>query len=81
MAELIGAKYKDKPCGSFGHVSTFSFYPNKQITTGEGGMVFTDDLEISKRCRSLRNLCFQEDNRFVHHELGWNYRMTNSKQH
>ena len=76
-AELIGAKYKDKPCGSFGHVSTFSFYPNKQITTGEGGMVFTDDLEISKRCKSLRNLCFQEDNRFVHHELGWNYRMTN----
>ena len=76
-AELIGAKYKDKPCGSFGHVSTFSFYPNKQITTGEGGMVFTDDLEISKRCKSLRNLCFQEDNRFVHNELGWNYRMTN----
>ncbi len=76
-AELIGAKYKDKPCGSFGHVSTFSFYPNKQITTGEGGMVLTDDLEISKRCKSLRNLCFQEDNRFVHNELGWNYRMTN----
>ena len=76
-AELIGAKYKDKPCGSFGHVSTFSFYPNKQITTGEGGMVFTDDLSISKRCKSLRNLCFQEDNRFVHNELGWNYRMTN----
>ncbi len=76
-AELIGAKYKDKPCGSFGHISTFSFYPNKQITTGEGGMVFTDDLEISKRCKSLRNLCFQEDNRFVHNELGWNYRMTN----
>ena len=76
-AELIGAKYKDKPCGSFGHVSTFSFYPNKQITTGEGGMVFTDDLAISKRCKSLRNLCFQEHNRFVHNELGWNYRMTN----
>ncbi len=76
-AELIGAKYKNKPCGSFGHVSTFSFYPNKQITTGEGGMVFTNDLEISKRCKSLRNLCFQEDNRFVHNELGWNYRMTN----
>ena len=76
-AELIGAKYKNKPCGSFGHVSTFSFYPNKQITTGEGGMVFTDDLEISKRCKSLRNLCFQESNRFVHNEIGWNYRMTN----
>ncbi len=76
-AELIGAKYKERPCGSFGHISTFSFYPNKQITTGEGGMVFTDDLQISQRCRSLRNLCFQGDNRFVHNELGWNYRMTN----
>ena len=76
-AELIGASYKKKPCGSFGHISTFSFYPNKQITTGEGGMVFTNDLEISNRCKSLRNLCFQAEKRFVHKELGWNYRMTN----
>ena len=76
-AEALGSKLNNKPCGSFGHISTFSFYPNKQITTGEGGMVFTDDLEISERCKSLRNLCFQEDNRFVHNELGWNYRMTN----
>jgi len=76
-AELIGAKYKDKECGSFGHVSTFSFYSNKQITTGEGGMVLTNDLEISNRCKSLRNLCFQSEKRFVHEELGWNYRMTN----
>ena len=76
-AELIGAQYKGNPCGSFGDVSTFSFYPNKHITTGEGGMVFTNDLEISKKCKSLRNLCFQEDNRFVHNEFGWNYRMTN----
>ncbi len=76
-AELIGAKYKGIPCGSFGHISTFSFYPNKQITTGEGGMVFTDDLQIRERCKSLRNLCFQSNNRFVHSELGWNYRMTN----
>ncbi len=76
-AELIGAKYKNKNCGSFGHISTFSFYPNKQITTGEGGMVLTNDSEISNRCKSLRNLCFQPGNRFVHEELGWNYRMTN----
>ena len=76
-AELIGATYKDKLCGSFGHISTFSFYPNKHITTGEGGMIFTNDLEISNRCKSLRNLCFQSENRFVHKELGWNYRMTN----
>lgn len=76
-AELIGANYKNKPCGSFGHISTFSFYPNKHITTGEGGMVFTNDLQIRDRCMSLRNLCFQPNNRFVHKELGWNYRMTN----
>ena len=57
-AELIGAKYKEKPCGSFGHISTFSFYPNKQITTGEGGMVFTDDLEISERCKSFKKFMF-----------------------
>ena len=76
-AELIGANYKKNPCGSFGHVSTFSFYPNKQITTGEGGMVVTNDLQIRDRCKSLRNLCFQKERRFIHKELGWNYRMTN----
>ena len=76
-AEIIGGNYKKKPCGSFGHVSTFSFYPNKQITTGEGGMVVTNDLNISNRCKSLRNLCFQKNKRFIHNELGWNYRMTN----
>ena len=76
-AELIGANYKNNPCGSFGHVSTFSFCPNKQITTGEGGMVVTNDLQIRDRCKSLRNLCFQKERRFVHKELGWNYRMTN----
>ena len=76
-AELIGAKYKDRPCGSFGHISTFSFYPNKHITTGEGGMVVTNDPILRDRCRSLRNLCFQKNKRFIHNELGWNYRMTN----
>jgi perosamine synthetase len=76
-AEAIGQKYKSKVCGSFGDVSTFSFYPNKLITTGEGGMVLTDDEKIAERCRSLRNLCFQPEARFVHKDLGWNYRMTN----
>ena len=76
-AELIGGTYKNKPCGSFGTVSTFSFYPNKHITTGEGGMVVTDDSYLADRCRSLRNLCFQPKKRFIHDELGWNYRMTN----
>lgn len=75
-AEMHGQNYKGKPCGSFGDVSTFSFYPNKHITTGEGGMILTDDDELADTCRSLRNLCFQPDKRFVHERLGWNLRMT-----
>ncbi len=76
-AEMHGQTYKNRPCGSFGDVSTFSFYPNKHITTGEGGMILTDDDAIAETCRSLRNLCFQNDRRFVHERLGWNLRMTN----
>jgi perosamine synthetase len=76
-AELIGGSYKGRPCGSLGTISTFSFYPNKHITTGEGGMVVTDDPSLAERCRSLRNLCFHAKQRFVHEELGWNFRMTN----
>jgi len=76
-AEMHGQTYKDRPCGSFGAISTFSFYPNKHITTGEGGMMVTDDEKLAERCRSLRNLCFQPQKRFVHEELGWNFRMTN----
>ena len=76
-AELIGQTYKSRLCGSFGDISTFSFYPNKHITTGEGGMVLTDDDRTAAACRELRNLCFQSGKRFVHERLGWNYRMTN----
>ncbi|MGH6847075.1 MAG: DegT/DnrJ/EryC1/StrS family aminotransferase [Methylocella sp.] len=76
-AELHGAAYRGKPCGSFGDVSTFSFYPNKHVTTGEGGMIVTDDDALAERCRGLRNLCFQPGRRFVHEELGWNFRMSN----
>ena len=76
-AEAHGLNYKGKICGSFGDISTFSFYPNKLITTGEGGMIVTDDDAIAEKCRSLRNLCFQSEKRFVHEELGWNFRMTN----
>jgi perosamine synthetase len=76
-AEMHGQTYKGKPCGSFGDISTFSFYPNKHITTGEGGMIVTDRDDLAERCRSLRNLCFQAQKRFVHEELGWNLRMTN----
>ncbi|MBF0405906.1 MAG: DegT/DnrJ/EryC1/StrS family aminotransferase [Candidatus Riflebacteria bacterium] len=76
-AEMHGQTFKGLPCGSFGDISAFSFYPNKHITTGEGGMLVTDDEELAERCRSLRNLCFQPKRRFVHEELGWNMRMTN----
>jgi perosamine synthetase len=76
-AEAIGQEYNGKACGSLGDVSIFSFYPNKHITTGEGGMVLTDDPDLAERCRRLRNLCFQPEKRFYHEEIGWNYRMTN----
>lgn len=76
-AEMHGQTYYGKKCGSFGDISTFSFYPNKHITTGEGGMILTDSDEVAAHCRSLRNLCFIPEKRFVHHELGWNFRMTN----
>lgn len=75
-AEMHGQQYKGRPCGSFGDISTFSFYPNKHITTGEGGMIVTNDAKLAQRCYSLRNLCFQA-RRFVHEELGWNLRMSN----
>ncbi len=76
-AEMHGQTYKGKPCGSFGDISTFSFYPNKHITTGEGGMVVMDDEELAERCQVLRNLCFRKDVRYVHDEISDNYRLTN----
>ncbi|MEZ3431829.1 MAG: DegT/DnrJ/EryC1/StrS family aminotransferase [Lachnospiraceae bacterium] len=76
-AEMHGQTYRGTPCGSFGDVSTFSFYPNKHITTGEGGMVVTDDEDLAERCRMLRNLCFKRDARYVHDEISDNYRFTN----
>jgi perosamine synthetase len=76
-AEMHGQTYNGVPCGSFGDVSIFSFYANKHITTGEGGMLVTNDSQLAERCRSLRNLCFEPGQRFIHRELGWNYRMTN----
>ena len=76
-AEMLGQTYKNSPCGSFGNLSTFSFYANKHLTTGEGGIIVTDDPHLAERCQSLRNLCFQPHQRFIHEELGWNLRMTN----
>ena len=85
-AEAHGAEYLSREngsqsrwrrCGSFGDVSCFSFYANKLITTGEGGMLLTDDLKLADRARSQRNLCFQTGRRYYHEELGFNFRLTN----
>lgn len=66
-----------KRCGSLGDISAFSFYANKVITTGEGGMVLTDHSPYAERARSFRNLCFRPEKRFYHTELGHNFRLTN----
>lgn len=76
-AEAHGAEYKGRRCGGLGDVSCFSFYANKIVTTGEGGMVLTDSEDYAKRLRSLRNLCFRKERRFYHTELGHNFRLTN----
>lgn len=76
-AEMHGQTYNGKPCGSFGNISTFSFYPNKHITCGEGGMLVTNDEALAERCKLIRNLFFQQGKRYVHEELGYNFRMTN----
>ncbi|UAY50694.1 DegT/DnrJ/EryC1/StrS family aminotransferase [Ferruginibacter albus] len=76
-AEMHGQTYNGIKCGALGDISIFSFYPNKHITTGEGGMILTNNKEWAERCKKLRNLAFEPGRRFVHNELGWNYRMTN----
>jgi perosamine synthetase len=76
-AEVLGLEYNKKKCGSFGDISIFSFYANKHITTGEGGMIVTNNDKIAEDCRGLRNICFNEKRRFSHDQLGWNFRMTN----
>jgi perosamine synthetase len=76
-AEMHGQTYRGRPCGSFGDLSTFSFYPNKHVTTGEGGMILADDPELAARCRDLRNLFFDKERRYIHQEMGWNLRMSN----
>lgn len=85
-AEAHGARYLSgrgsdaerwMRAGGLGELSVFSFYANKPITTGEGGMVLTSDDALADRLRSLRNLCYRSDRRFYHTELGFNFRMTN----
>jgi perosamine synthetase len=74
-AEAMGVMYKGKMCGTLGTLGTFSFYANKIVTCGEGGAIVTDNYEIAERLKSLRNLCFDPKERFVHNDLGWNVRM------
>jgi len=77
-AEAHGATYRGAPCGSLGDIAAFSFYANKAITTGEGGMVVTDDDRLAEACRSLRNLSFPTGSRvYLHERIGFNYRMSN----
>jgi perosamine synthetase len=77
FAEAIGSEYKGKKCGAIGDISCVSFYANKVITTGEGGMCLTDNKELAEKLRRLKNLAFIPDRRFVHYELGFNFRLTN----
>lgn len=76
-AEAHGLEYKGKMCGSFGDISIMSFYPNKHITTGEGGMILTDNPLLAERSRAAKNLFFKKERRYVHDELGYNCRMSN----
>ena len=76
-AEAHGALYKGRKVGSLGHLGCFSFYANKILTTGEGGMVTTNDTAIAKRARSLGSLAYGPKQKFMHTEIGFNYRMTN----
>jgi perosamine synthetase len=76
-AEAHGALYKGRKVGSLSHASGFSFFANKVLTTGEGGAVTTNDPEIARKARSLKALAFGARNKFMHEDIGYNYRMTN----
>jgi len=76
-AEAHGAEYKGRKVGALGELGAFSFYANKIITTGEGGMVVTNDEELAEKASMLRDQAFEKGKRFWHRHLGFNYRMTN----
>ncbi len=76
-AEAHGAEYKGKKVGSLGDIGCFSFYANKIITTGEGGMLITNNKEYADKARSLKALAFGDKNKYMHKAIGFNYRMTN----
>lgn len=78
-AEALGATIAGRAAGTFGDIACFSFYANKVITTGEGGMVATSSAELAQRARWKRDMCFgtDEESRYTHREVGFNYRLTN----
>lgn len=76
-AEAHGAEYKGRKAGALGDAAAFSFYANKIVTTGEGGMVVTNNKLIAERAKYLRNMAFQKNFRYLHKDIGFNYRMTN----
>lgn len=78
-AESHGAEYKGKKTGTLADVTAFSFFANKNITTGEGGMLVTNDEQFYKKALYHKNLCFPLDGprNYIHHDIGFNYRMTN----
>ncbi|MBC7104683.1 MAG: DegT/DnrJ/EryC1/StrS family aminotransferase, partial [Firmicutes bacterium] len=74
--EAVGARYLGRPVGTFGKAAVFAFYPNKQMTTGEGGMIVTGDAGLARLCRSLRNQGREEGAGWLDHaRLGFNYRL------
>ena len=75
-AEAHGQSIENKMCGTFGQISTFSFYANKHITTGEGGMILVDSEDLYKKLLNMRNLDFNNKKRFIHENLYWNYRLS-----
>jgi perosamine synthetase len=75
--EAVGAEYRGQPLGTFGDAAVFAFYPNKQMTTAEGGMIVTDDAQQASVCRGLRNQGRSEDSEWLRHtRLGFNYRLS-----
>ncbi len=76
-AESHGVEYKGKKVGSIGDIGAFSFYANKTITCGEGGMVVTNSTNLAEKARSLKNLSYGKKNKFIHEDIGFNYRLPN----
>lgn len=76
-AEALGGEYKGKKCGSFGDVNCFSFYGNKIVTTGEGGMLVTNSDRLANSARKFRDMYHSDRQRFVHDKIGFNYRFSN----